>query len=173
MKPGDQPPAYTSGVPAMQPTPYPAYTSGAQAMQPAQYPAYYPPALDRTVQQTLICQQPATNVVVVNNNTGQTSSTRPRNKDYLCWSILNTLFCCCPIGIAAIVFSCKTRDDIDAHDHDAAAKNSRTAFALYISALLIGILVEVIFTVVYFTSFAAVYHIPSTYNTNSYYYKGY
>ncbi|XP_044124289.1 trafficking regulator of GLUT4 1-like [Bufo gargarizans] len=131
-KPGDQPPAYSPGPPVMQPSPY---------------PAYYPPGPQHSVQQTLICQPTSTNVVVVN---GQVASTRPQYKDYLCWSILNCLCCCWPIGIAAIIFSCKTRSDIDAHNHDSAARNSRTTFNLNVSALVIGIIIEVIFAVYYF-----------------------
>ncbi|XP_069804480.1 proline rich transmembrane protein 1B-like [Dendropsophus ebraccatus] len=135
---GDQPPAYTPGP------------SVAPVMQPAPYPAYYPPMQDRSVQQTLICQQPSTNVVVVNNNGGQVVPIQPRHKDYLCWSIMNMLCCCCPLGVAAIVFSCMTRSDNDARDQEAAAKNSRRAFTLNIAALVIGLLLEVSGLILYF-----------------------
>ncbi|XP_040271457.1 proline rich transmembrane protein 1B-like [Bufo bufo] len=130
-KPGDQPPAYSPGPPVMQPSPCPAYN---------------PSGPDHGVQQTLISQPASTNIVMMNR---RAASTRPQYNDYLCWSILNFLFCCWPLGLAAIIYSRKTRRDIKNHDHEAAAKHSRKACHLNVSSFVTGIILQVLLVLYY------------------------
>ncbi|KAM3923705.1 dispanin subfamily A member 2b-like [Leptodactylus fuscus] len=129
--------------------PPPPYNPGNLGMQPSPYPAYYPPGPNNTVQQTLICQPPSTNVVVMNGQ--MAPANQPYYKDYLCWSIMNLLCCCWPIGIAAVVYSCKTKKSNDIRDYTAAAINSRVAFNLNISSLVIGILFEILLAFLYYS----------------------
>ncbi|XP_040183046.1 dispanin subfamily A member 2b-like [Rana temporaria] len=67
-----------------------------------------------------------------------------RNKDYLIWSIVSLICCFCPIGLAALIFSIKSRDANNQNDADSAAKHSRTAFYLNIAALVLGIILIII-----------------------------
>ncbi|CAJ0950181.1 unnamed protein product [Ranitomeya imitator] len=39
-------------------------------------------------------------------------------KDYLVWSILSLLCCCLPIGLAAVIYSVRTRDATHQNDPD-------------------------------------------------------
>ncbi|KAG8569948.1 hypothetical protein GDO81_014607 [Engystomops pustulosus] len=125
----------------------PPYNPGQSFMQPCPQAPNYPTGPGWTTQQTLIFQPTSTNVGVNEDR----ALTQPPHSDYLCWSIVNLLFCCWPIGIAAIVYSCRTRDNIDAYNHEAAARNSRTAFNLNVSALVIGLIINVIFAVLIFS----------------------
>ncbi|XP_017564174.2 synapse differentiation-inducing gene protein 1-like [Pygocentrus nattereri] len=65
--------------------------------------------------------------------------------DYLGYSIFTLLCCCLPLGVAALVFSMKTRDANTSGNRPVAERNSRTAFILNNTALGIGI----VFTIVY------------------------
>uniref|UniRef100_A0A8C5A0S7 Uncharacterized protein n=1 Tax=Gadus morhua TaxID=8049 RepID=A0A8C5A0S7_GADMO len=72
---------------------------------------------------------------------GHTSSSAP---SYLAWSIFNTLCCCLPLGIAAIVYSCRAQD-LDALGQGAAAQNaSKTARNLNVIGLVFGIILIII-----------------------------
>nr|XP_020455858.1 interferon-induced transmembrane protein 3-like [Monopterus albus] len=68
---------------------------------------------------------------------GQTRTVVP---SYLAWSIINTLFCCLPLGIAAIVYSCKAKDANACGQSAIAEDASRTAKKLNIIALVCGII---------------------------------
>ncbi|MEE6482116.1 hypothetical protein FKM82_013155 [Ascaphus truei] len=68
---------------------------------------------------------------------------QPTYRDYLGLSIMNMLLCCLPIGIAATIFSCKTRDSVSRQDMASAESNSRTAFTLNMVALGIGLAINV------------------------------
>ncbi|KAJ8391263.1 hypothetical protein AAFF_G00095300 [Aldrovandia affinis] len=59
---------------------------------------------------------------------------------YLAWSICNTLCCCLPIGIAAIIFSTKVSGANNVGDTTRAQEASRTAKILNIVGLVVGIL---------------------------------
>lgn len=59
-------------------------------------------------------------------------------KSHLVLSILNTVFCCFPIGIAAIIFSVKTRDAKKYSDPLSAHKYSKKAKKFNILAFSIG-----------------------------------
>ncbi|KAG7475014.1 proline-rich transmembrane 1-like [Solea senegalensis] len=58
--------------------------------------------------------------------------------DYLCYSIF-TLFCCMPLGIAALIFSISTREANHAGDQMQAERSSKTARTLNHVALGIGL----------------------------------
>uniref|UniRef100_A0A3B4VFG1 Uncharacterized protein n=1 Tax=Seriola dumerili TaxID=41447 RepID=A0A3B4VFG1_SERDU len=73
---------------------------------------------------------------------GQNRSVAP---SYLGWSIFNTLCCCLPLGIAAIVCSCKAQN-ANAIGESAIAKDaSRTAKILNVIGLVCGIILIIIF----------------------------
>ncbi|KAI4875711.1 hypothetical protein NFI96_005565 [Prochilodus magdalenae] len=67
---------------------------------------------------------------------------------YLGWSIFNTLCCCLPLGIVAIVFSCKTDSANTMGDATRAQEHSRLAKNLNIAALVIGIILIIIVIVI-------------------------
>ncbi|XP_044134614.1 dispanin subfamily A member 2b-like [Bufo gargarizans] len=67
-----------------------------------------------------------------------------RQKDYLSLSIVSMLFCFCPLGLAALIFSLKSRDASNQNDPDTAAKHSKTAYHLNIAAMVVGIILIII-----------------------------
>ncbi|CAH2318320.1 proline-rich transmembrane 1-like [Pelobates cultripes] len=105
---------------------------------------------------TVIAMQP--NVAVVR---------QPVPKDYLCLSIVNLLLCCMPLGIAALIYSCKTQDSLRYGDMNSAVSNSRTSFKLNMVALGIGIVLNLVWIgLVIYINVAATQYI------NSYYVNG-
>ncbi|KAM3921167.1 dispanin subfamily A member 2b-like [Leptodactylus fuscus] len=73
-----------------------------------------------------------------------------RQKDYLVWSIMSLLCCFCPLGLAALIFSIKSRNASNENDSDGAVKHSKTAFYLNIAALVMGIIMIIIIAVLSF-----------------------
>uniref|UniRef100_A0AAQ4Q288 Uncharacterized protein n=2 Tax=Gasterosteus aculeatus TaxID=69293 RepID=A0AAQ4Q288_GASAC len=73
---------------------------------------------------------------------------RGQNRDvapsYLIWSIFNTLCCCLPIGIAAIIFSTKVQNANAVGESAKAVDASRTAKILNVVALVCGIIMLII-----------------------------
>lgn len=65
--------------------------------------------------------------------------------NYLVWSILTTVFCCLPGGIAAIIYSSKVNTALALRDYGAALEASRKAKMWNIIGLVVGL----VFTVVY------------------------
>ncbi|KAF4073250.1 hypothetical protein AMELA_G00256750 [Ameiurus melas] len=63
---------------------------------------------------------------------------------YLAWSIFNTICCCTPLGIIAIVFSCRTDTANLIGDTTRANAHSSLAKKLNIAALVIGIIFLII-----------------------------
>uniref|UniRef100_A0A8D3D545 Uncharacterized protein n=1 Tax=Scophthalmus maximus TaxID=52904 RepID=A0A8D3D545_SCOMX len=63
---------------------------------------------------------------------------------YLGWSIVNTLCCCLPLGIAAIVCSCRAQNANAAGDAAMAQDASRTAKILNVIGLVCGIIILII-----------------------------
>ncbi|XP_056609728.1 dispanin subfamily A member 2b-like [Triplophysa dalaica] len=66
---------------------------------------------------------------------------------FLAWSIFNTLCCCFPLGIAAIVFSCRADTANKSGDTTKARDSSRTARNLNIAGAVIGIILIIIIIV--------------------------
>ncbi|KAA0716463.1 hypothetical protein E1301_Tti009410 [Triplophysa tibetana] len=69
---------------------------------------------------------------------------RSTEKTYLVWSIINTFCCCFPIGVAAIIFSCRVNTANSLGDGTKARESSRTARNLNIAAVVIGIIFIII-----------------------------
>ncbi|XP_047450358.1 dispanin subfamily A member 2b-like [Mugil cephalus] len=76
--------------------------------------------------------------------TGKVQATVPT---YLGWSIFNTLCCCLPLGIAAIIFSCKAQNANLLGQATVARDASRSARVLNIFALVCGIVLIIIYVV--------------------------
>uniref|UniRef100_A0A3Q2X0B9 Uncharacterized protein n=1 Tax=Haplochromis burtoni TaxID=8153 RepID=A0A3Q2X0B9_HAPBU len=67
---------------------------------------------------------------------------------YLGWSIFNTLCCCLPLGIPAIIFSCKVTFAANEQGEIALAEDaSRTAMALNIASVILGSICITIFVI--------------------------
>ncbi|KAI5608350.1 interferon-induced transmembrane protein 3 [Silurus asotus] len=81
------------------------------------------------------------------------SSPGPSAPTYLAWSIFNTICCCTPLGIIAIVFSCRTDTANLIGDPTRANAHSRLAKKLNIAALVIGIVFVIIFIAIYVVIF--------------------
>jgi hypothetical protein len=60
--------------------------------------------------------------------------------DYLVWSVANLVFCNLLFGIAALVFSLKTRSSVRNNYLAKAYASSRTAFALNLIATIFGLI---------------------------------
>ncbi|XP_077312154.1 dispanin subfamily A member 2b-like [Lithobates pipiens] len=74
----------------------------------------------------------------------------PQHKDYLIWSICSMICCFFPTGIAALIFSVKTRDAIYLQNDTVASKYSRTTYQLNIASSVIGIVIYIAIFVLYF-----------------------
>ncbi|CAL1570454.1 unnamed protein product [Knipowitschia caucasica] len=72
---------------------------------------------------------------------GQTRRVIPT---YLGWSIFSTLCCCLPLGIAAIVCSCRAQNANSEGDQIMAKDASRTAKILNVIGLVCGMVFLVI-----------------------------
>ncbi|XP_053546153.1 proline rich transmembrane protein 1B-like isoform X3 [Bombina bombina] len=105
----------------------------------------------------------APNVVMTTQPNTLVMVPQPTYKDYMGLSIMNLLLCCLPIGIAALIFSCKTRDAVSRGDQASAASDSRTAFTLNMVALGIGIAVNIVWIAV------VIYVNTALYSSYSYY----
>uniref|UniRef100_A0AAQ5ZPG5 Uncharacterized protein n=2 Tax=Amphiprion TaxID=80969 RepID=A0AAQ5ZPG5_AMPOC len=71
-------------------------------------------------------------------------NTRTVASSYLGWSIINAVFCCLPLGIAAIVCSCKAQNANAVGDSVVATDASRTARILNIIGFVCGIVLIII-----------------------------
>ncbi|CAL8351042.1 unnamed protein product [Lota lota] len=80
---------------------------------------------------------------------GQAASSAP---SYLAWSIFNTLCCCLPLGIAAIVCSCRAQNANALGQGAAAQEASKTAKTLNVIGLVCGIILIIIIIVVKVTT---------------------
>uniref|UniRef100_A0A3B3RNS6 Uncharacterized protein n=1 Tax=Paramormyrops kingsleyae TaxID=1676925 RepID=A0A3B3RNS6_9TELE len=77
-------------------------------------------------------------------------STAP-TKDYLGISIFNTLCCCLPFGIIAIIYSLRARDAAASGDATKAEQAAHTAKVLNVSGIVIGIVFLIIVIVLQIT----------------------
>ncbi|XP_035535286.1 interferon-induced transmembrane protein 2-like [Morone saxatilis] len=73
------------------------------------------------------------------------SQSRGVAPSYLAWSIFNTLCCCLPLGIAAIVCSCRAQNANALGESAQAEDASRTAKILNVIGLVCGIILIIIF----------------------------
>uniref|UniRef100_A0A3B3I1G4 Uncharacterized protein n=1 Tax=Oryzias latipes TaxID=8090 RepID=A0A3B3I1G4_ORYLA len=75
---------------------------------------------------------------------------RPGQTDvpsYLGWSIFNTVCCCLPLGIAAIIYSTKVNSANSAGNEFEAEDASRMAKKLNIFGFFIGIILIIIYII--------------------------
>lgn len=68
----------------------------------------------------------------------------PNIPDYLVWSIITTLCCCLPLGIAGIVLSVQTKSEMKIGNFAAAQEKSKYAFYCNLIGLIVGFLVNII-----------------------------
>lgn len=76
---------------------------------------------------------------------GDSGGYLPRVPNYLIPSILVTIFCCLPLGIAAIVFAAQVNGRVAAGDIAGAQSASRTARTLVIIGAVVGFVVIGVF----------------------------
>ncbi len=69
---------------------------------------------------------------------------RPRPKNYLVESILATIFCCLPFGVAGIVFASRVNSAYDRGDYDEAEQASQDAWKWTKISIIIGVVVGVL-----------------------------
>lgn len=64
---------------------------------------------------------------------------------YLVWSVVMTLLCCMPAGIAAIVFSCQVSSKFYAGDMEGAERASRNAEIWIIVSFVLGVMLNTLY----------------------------
>ncbi|KAL6462252.1 hypothetical protein MHYP_G00286740 [Metynnis hypsauchen] len=132
----DQPPPYQDYGAGYNPPP--GYPNQPVYPQDLPYGAHYSQRYEGHFQPLFAGQQ----IVTVQPTVFVTAGAK-REPDYLCYSIFTMLCCCLPLGIAALVFSIKTRDANLSGDNQRAKKNSQTACMLNSAAVAIGIVLFV------------------------------
>ncbi|XP_015263673.1 PREDICTED: synapse differentiation-inducing gene protein 1-like [Gekko japonicus] len=142
------PPPYSEKQPYDQQPP-PAHGPANSAM-PTQYQPYYGP-YGAVPGQGVIIQPPLHTTYVV--------PVQPTHEpDYLGYSIFTLLFCCFPLGIAALVYSIQTRDANRMGNSAEAQRNSRMARNLAHSAFGLGIVLAIVYIVLVVVSYTSLYN---------------
>lgn len=77
------------------------------------------------------------------NNTGDDLPPMPQN--YLVWSVVMTVLCCLPAGIAAIIFSTQVNSKYYAGDYEGARKASERAQIWIIVSFVLGVLANTLY----------------------------
>ena len=72
---------------------------------------------------------------------------RPRPKNYLVESILATIFCCLPFGIAGIVFASRVNSAYDRGDYAEAEQASQDAWKWTKISIILGVVGTVIMVI--------------------------
>ncbi|XP_056397837.1 proline rich transmembrane protein 1B-like [Hyla sarda] len=141
------PPAFTNEGLKEQPYP-PGFI-----IQPPPPPYYTPPGPMPT-------QTPAPTMVISTQPYVVAMPQRPY-RDYMVLSMATLLLFCWPLGIAAVMYSSKTRDALRRGDPLMAAQYSHTAWIINIVGMVIGSLGHAawIIYVIYFYSTRGGYHI--------------
>ena len=80
--------------------------------------------------------------------TSAAGSAGPPVPNYLVWSILMTIFCCLPVGVAAIIFSAQVNGKLAAGDRAGAERASKTAKILIFVGAGVGLLGAIIWGLV-------------------------
>jgi len=84
-------------------------------------------------------QQPKMPAAYVSPQGQNHPNEQKRPSTYLVWSILATVLCCVPTGIAAIIFSVKASSKADRYDFEGARKNAEIAQWLVIISITLGL----------------------------------
>ncbi|KAG1957390.1 transmembrane protein [Pimephales promelas] len=71
---------------------------------------------------------------------GKMDTSRKNEPTYLAWSIFNTFCCCFPLGVAAIIYSCRADTANSLGDAGKAQDSSRVAKNLNIAAVVLGLI---------------------------------
>ncbi|XDV19926.1 hypothetical protein PO909_025321 [Leuciscus waleckii] len=71
---------------------------------------------------------------------GKMDKSRRNEPTYLAWSIFNTFCCCLPLGVAAIIYSCRADNANTLGDAGKAQDSSRKAKNLNIASLVLGLI---------------------------------
>lgn len=74
----------------------------------------------------------------------QAAPAAPAPRTYLVWAVLVTGLCFLPLGLIAVAFAWRTSVLIDRGDLDRARRTSRAAKGWAITALVVGILVDIV-----------------------------
>ncbi|XP_078507170.1 transmembrane protein 91-like [Lissotriton helveticus] len=136
----------------------PAYSHSSPAMASSQPPPYA----------NVVTVLPATMQTTIQTTT-VTTDLPVYVPDYMRLSTMSILLCFLPVGIAALVFSCKTRSCNLRGDVAGAQENSKTALNLNLISICIGILTTIAWVIylIYFlatrTSSSSSYYIPYYY----------
>ncbi|XP_062818478.1 proline rich transmembrane protein 1B-like [Anolis carolinensis] len=130
------PPPYSEKPKAWTPPPPSAPPMGPVRPGPAPppYPPYYGPH-GVVYNQGPILHQPQPIFIAAIH--------RVDEPDYMMYSLFTMLCCCLPIGIVAMIFSCKTRSANNAGDVRSARQYSTVALACAHTALGVGILIMI------------------------------
>ncbi|XP_015263661.1 PREDICTED: interferon-induced transmembrane protein 3-like [Gekko japonicus] len=131
------PPPYSEKEPYDQQPP--PVDGSANSTMPSRYQPYYAPYSEVPGQGPVIQPPLHTTFVVPVQPTHE--------KVYLAYSIFTMLFCCLPLGIAALVYSIRTQDANRMGNGTEAQRNSRMARSLAHAALIMGIVSAIAYTV--------------------------
>uniref|UniRef100_A0A9J8BTC1 Uncharacterized protein n=1 Tax=Cyprinus carpio carpio TaxID=630221 RepID=A0A9J8BTC1_CYPCA len=71
---------------------------------------------------------------------GKMHTSRRNEPTYLAWSIFNTFCCCLPLGVVAIIYSCRVDHANSFGDPGRAQESSRIAKNLNIASLVLGLI---------------------------------
>ena len=71
-------------------------------------------------------------------------------QNYLVFSILTTVLCCLPLGVASIVFSAQVNSKWNAGDHAGAAESARKAKQFAIWSAAVGVVGSVLYGILVF-----------------------
>lgn len=130
----DLDPPQISPYPSQQPPPTYAQAITAPAYGQPYYPSQFTP-----VPQAMP-YQPTQYVVTAGTAPPLVGAAlQPKYSDYMCWSVFSLLFCCLPLGLAALIISRKTQDDLARQDLFSARSHSATARGLNILAMILGV----------------------------------
>lgn len=97
---------------------------------------------------------PVTPPQYVSGPAPQTSS-EEEITNFLPWSIVVTVLCCMPFGVASIVYAAKANSSKQAGDYVSAAESARKAKLWLIWAIVVGLISNVIILVLQFFVLAA------------------
>ena len=83
--------------------------------------------------------------LIKTNEINALSNQTKKIKDYIQWSVFNTFCCCLCLGIAAFVFSIKTRNSqLNQESNSESERFSKVAFKLNLTATIMGFIILVI-----------------------------
>lgn len=82
----------------------------------------------------------------------------PNSTTYMVLSILLTVCCCLPLGIASIIYANKISNALSAGRYEEAIRSASTARILLIIGFVLGLIVLIGYLFIYFLGFMATYY---------------